>query len=148
MWYFFFHETTQTEQLNSDAQAINNPTVSTNKRERSTQTKCTFTGITPKLKQTTDPEVIEKEWESCKTVRSPYDRKKLAYLMNYSDGSTFLSKPFDPDDPALIDRFPGYTTETDIGDRPPTPTRDIICRQRPSKKKKYMSAIPEQGRRT
>ena len=104
--------------------------------------------MTPILKQTTDPKVIEKEWESCTTVRSPYDRKKLAYLMNYRDGSTTLSEPFDPDDPALIDRFPEYITQIDIGDRPPTPTRDISCRQRPSKKKKYMSAIPEQGSRT
>ena len=45
-----------------------------------------------------------------------------------------------PDDPALIDRFPEYNPETDIGDRPPTPTREISSRQRPSKKKKYLSA--------
>jgi response regulator of citrate/malate metabolism len=37
-------ETTQTEQLNSDAQSINIPTVLTKKRERSTQTRCTYTG--------------------------------------------------------------------------------------------------------
>ena len=84
-----------------------------------------------------------------KTVRSPYDRTKFTYQKEFSDGSTSLSEPFDPDDPALIDRFPEYTTtETDIGDRPPTPTRDISSRQRPSKIKKYMSAIPEQGTRT
>jgi hypothetical protein len=53
----------------------------------------------------------------------------------------FLSEAFDPDDPTLIDRFPDYTQQTDIGDRPPTPTREI----RPRKKKKYLSAIPEQG---
>ena len=103
----------------------------------------------PKSKQTTDPEVIGKEWKSYKTVRSPYDRMKLAYQTNFSDGSTSLSEPFEPDDPALIDRFPEYSsTETDIGDRPPTPTPVISSRQRPSKKKKYMSAMPEQGRRT
>jgi hypothetical protein len=34
-------ERTQTEQLNSDAQVINIPTVLTKKRERSTQTRCT-----------------------------------------------------------------------------------------------------------
>jgi hypothetical protein len=34
-------ETTQTDQHNSDAQAINIPTVSTKKWERSTQTRCT-----------------------------------------------------------------------------------------------------------
>ena len=141
-------ETTQTEQLNSDAQAINIPIVLTNKMERSTQTRCTYTGTIPTSKQTTDTEYISKEWKSCKAVQSPYDRKKLAYQPNFSDGSTSLSEPFDPDDPALIDRFPEYTPETDIGDRPPTPTREISSRQRPSKKKKYMSAIPEQGRRT
>jgi len=73
---------------------------------------------------------------------------KLAYLTKFRDGSMSLSESFDPDDPALIDRFPDYTPETDIGDRPPTPTREISSRQRHSKKKKYLSAIPEQGRRT
>ena len=37
-------ETTQTDQHNSDAQAIDIPTVSTKKKERSTQTRCTYTG--------------------------------------------------------------------------------------------------------
>ena len=37
-------ETTQTDQHNSDAQAINIPTVSTKKKERSTQTRCTYNG--------------------------------------------------------------------------------------------------------
>jgi hypothetical protein len=60
-----------------------------------------------------------------------------------------LPKPtkFDPDDPALINRFPDYTPDIDIGDRPPTPTHEICSGRRPSKKKKYLSAIPEQGRR-
>jgi len=106
-----------------------------NKRGRSTQTKCTFTGITPISKQTADPKDIGKEWESCTAVRSPHDRKKLAYKMNYRDGSTTLSEPFDPDDPALIDRFPEYKTQVNIGDRPPTPTSDTSCGHRPSKKK-------------
>jgi hypothetical protein len=56
-----------------------------------------------------------------------------------------LSESFDPDDPALIDHYP---PGTDIGDRPPTPTQEINSWQRPSKKKKYLSAIPEQGRQT
>jgi hypothetical protein len=68
---------------------------------------------------------------------------KLTNLTKFRDGSMFLSEAFDPDDPTLIDRFPDYTQQTDIGDRPPTPTREI----RPRKKKKYLSAIPEQGRR-
>jgi len=73
---------------------------------------------------------------------------KLAYLTEFRDGSMSLSESFDPDDPTLIDRFPDYTPETDIGDRPPTPTREISSGQRPSKKKKYLSVIPEQDRRT
>ena len=69
---------------------------------------------------------------------------KLAYQTNFSDGSTSLSEPFDPDDLALICSFPEYNPETDIGDRPPIPTREISSRQRPSKKNKYLSAIPSQ----
>ena len=97
-------ETTQTDQHNSDAQAINIPTVSTKKKERSTQTRCTYTGSLPKPTK------------------------------------------FDPDNPALVDRFPEYSPDKDIGDRPPT--HEICSGRRPSKKKKYLSAIPEQGRRT
>jgi hypothetical protein len=99
-------ETTQTDQHNSEAQAINIPTVSTKKRERWTQTRCTYTGSLPKPTQ------------------------------------------FDPDDPALIDRFPEYTPDIYIDDRPPTPTHEICSGRRSSKKKKYLSAIHEQGRRT
>jgi hypothetical protein len=73
---------------------------------------------------------------------------KLANLTEFRDGSMSLSESFDPDDPALIDRFPDYIPQTDIDDKPPTPTREISSRQRPRKKKKYLSAIPEQGRRT
>ena len=77
------------------------------KSERSTQTRCTYTGSLPKP-----------------------------------------TKSVDPDDPALVDRSPEYTPDKDIGDRPPTPTREICSGRRPNKKKKYLSAIPEQGRRT
>jgi hypothetical protein len=73
---------------------------------------------------------------------------KLATLTKFRDGSMSLSEPFDLDDPALIDRFPDYPPQTDIDDRPPTPTREISSWQRPTKKKKYFSAILEQGRRT
>ena len=45
-------ETTQTDQLNSDAQAINIPTVLAKKSERSTQTRCTYTAMQPILKKT------------------------------------------------------------------------------------------------
>jgi len=74
------------------------------KRERWTQTRCTYTGSLPKPTQ------------------------------------------FDPDDPALIDRFPEYTPDIDIGDK--TPTHEICSGRRSSEKKKYLSAIHEQGRRT
>jgi hypothetical protein len=59
------------------------------------------------------------------TVQSPYNRMKLANLTEFRDGSMSLSESFDPDDPALIDRFPDYHPETDIGNRPPTPTKLI-----------------------
>ena len=142
-------EMTQTEQLNSDAQAINIPTVLTKNRERSTQTRCTYTGgMQPTSKKPTDTEDTSKEWKSCTSVRSPYNRMKLANLTEFRDESMSLSESFDTDDPALIDHFPDYPPETDIGDRPPTPTQEISSRQKPSKKKKYLSAIPGQGRRT
>ena len=76
------------------------------KRERSTQTRCTYTGSLPRPTK------------------------------------------FDPDDPALFDRSPEYTPDIDIGDRPPTLTHEICSGRRPSKKKIFLSAIPEQGRRT
>ena len=39
-----------------------------------------------------------------------------------------------------------YTPDIDIGDKPPIPTHEICSGRRPNKK--YLSAIPEQGRRT
>ena len=97
---------------------INIPTVLTKKREQSTQTRCTYTGgMQPTSKKTTDTEDTSKEWKSCTTVRSPYNRMKLATLTEFRDGSMSLSESFDPDDPALIDRLPDYPPETDIGDR-------------------------------
>ena len=102
----------------------------------------------PASKNPTDTEDTSIEWENCTTVRSTYNRMKLANLTEFRDGSMSLSESFDLYDPALIKRFPDYLHETYIGDRPPTPTREISSRQRPSKKKKYLSAIPEQGRRT
>jgi hypothetical protein len=32
------------------------------------------------------------------------------------------SEAFDPDDPTLMDHYPTYDTNTDLGDRPPTLT--------------------------
>jgi hypothetical protein len=61
-----------------------------------------------------------------------------------------FSESFDPDDPALIDRFPDYTTETDLGERPPTPTQqwDKNSKRKACKKKKNLSAIPDKVSRT
>ena len=58
---------------------------------------------------------------------------KLATLTEFREGSMSLSESFDPDDPALIDRFPNYPPEIDIGHRPPTPTREISSWERPNK---------------
>ena len=131
-------ESTQTE--------IHNPTTSTQVRERSTQTIRNFIGrqLTP-TKYLIDPEEDRKPWKTCTTVRSPYIREKLSYKTEFKDGSVSFSESFDPDDPTLIDRLPDYTTETDLGERPPTPTqrREKNSMRKASKKKKTMSAIPQ-----
>ena len=82
---------------------------------------------------------------TCTTVRSPYIREKLTYKTEFKDGSVSFSESFDPDDPTLIDRFPDYTTETDLGERLPTPTqrREKNSMRKASKKKETMSAIPQ-----
>ena len=61
-----------------------------------------------------------------------------------------FSESFDPDDPALIDRYPDYTTDTYLGDRPPTPTqqRDENSKRKAYKKKTNLSAIPDKVSRT
>jgi hypothetical protein len=59
-------------------------------------------------------------------------RGKLSYKTEFKDGSVSFSESFDPDDPTLIDRFPDYTIETDLGERPPTPTQQ---REKNSKRK-------------
>jgi hypothetical protein len=70
---------------------------------------------------------------------------RTSYKTEYRDGSVSFSESFDPDDPTLIDRYPDYTTETDLGERPPTPTqrREKNSMRKTSKKKKTMSAIPQ-----
>jgi hypothetical protein len=44
-----------------------------------------------------------------------------------------------------LDRFPDYTTETNLGERPPTPTQqwEKNSMRKASKKKKNMCAIPQ-----
>ena len=61
-----------------------------------------------------------------------------------------LSQSFDPDDPSLIDRYPDYTAETDLGDIPPTPTQQRYenSKRKTCKKKANLSAIPEKVSRT
>ena len=138
-------ETTQTEQLHSDDQALHKPTTMTQRRERSTQTRTTLTGrqITPT--KYLDIEDSQKPWKKCTAVRSPYIRCKLTYKTELKDGSMSFSESFDPDDPSLIDRYPDYTAETDLGDRPPTSTepRDVYSKRKASKMKRNLSAIPD-----
>jgi hypothetical protein len=57
---------------------------------------------------------------------NPYIRGKLTYKTEFQDGSVSFSESFDADDSALIDRYPDYTTEADLGDRPPTPTHQRV----------------------
>jgi hypothetical protein len=116
-------ESTQTE-IHSDERALHNPTTLTQVRERSTQTMSNFIGrqLTP-TKYLIDTEETRTPWNTCTTVRSPYIRGKLSYKTEFKDGSVSFSESFDPDDPTLIDRFPDYTIETDLGERPPTPTQ-------------------------
>ena len=138
-------ECTQTE-IHNDKRALHNPTTSTQVRERSTQTIRNFIGRQlTQTKYLIDPEDDRKPWKTCTTVRSPYIRDKLSYKTEYKDGSMSFSESFDSDDPTLIDRYPDYTTETDLGERPPTPTqrREKNSMRKTSKKKKTMSAIPQ-----
>ena len=62
-------------------------------------------------------------------------RSSDIYFFNLKKKSVFDSGNKYTDDPALIDRFPEYKTQVNIGDRRPTPTSDRSCRQKPSKKK-------------
>jgi hypothetical protein len=120
-------ETTQTEQLHSDDQALHKPTTLTQIRERSTQTRSTFIGRQLTPAKYLDTEESRIPWNKCTAVRSPYIRGKLTYKTEFKDGSISFSELFDPDDPALIDRYPDYTAETDLSDRLPTSTqqRDV-----------------------
>ena len=61
-------ETTQTEQLNSDAQAINIPTVLTKKgSDRNRQDAHILVVCNQHRKKPTDTEDTSKEWKSCTT---------------------------------------------------------------------------------
>jgi hypothetical protein len=70
-------ETTQTEQLHSDEQALYKPTTLTQIRERSTQTRSNFIGR--QLTSTTYLEEPRTPWNKCTAVRSPYIRSKPTY---------------------------------------------------------------------
>ena len=78
--------------------------------------------LTP-TKYLIDTEETRTPWNTCSTLRSPYIRGKLSYKTEFKDGSVSFSESFDPDDPTLIDRFPDYTIETYLGERPPTPNQ-------------------------
>ena len=62
-------------------------------------------------------------------MRSPYIRGKLTYKTEFKDGSMSFSESFDPDDPVLIYRYADYTAETNLSDRPPTPTQQRDVKQ-------------------
>ena len=143
-------ETTQTEQLHSDDQALHKPTTLTQIRERSTQTKSNFIGRQLTPTKYLDTEESRTPWNKCTGVRSPYIRGKVTYKTEFEDGSVSFSESFDPDDPALLDRYPEYTTETYLVDRPPTPTqqRELNGKQKARKKKTNLSAIPDKVSRT
>ena len=118
--------------------------------ERSTQTRNNFIGrqLTPtKYLDTEEPLT---SWNKCTAVRSPYIRGKLTYKTEFKDRSVSFSESFDPDDPALIDRYPDFTTETDLDDRPAIPTqqRDENSKRKACRKKTKLSAIPDKVSRT
>ena len=134
-------ETTQTEQLHSDEQALHKPTTLTQIRERSTQTRSNFIGSQFTPTKYLNTEESRTPWNKFTTVQSPYIRGKLSYKTEFKDGSVSFSESFDPDDPALIDRYPDYTTETD---RQHTHNNGIkTASERLAKKKKYLSTIPD-----
>ena len=64
-----------------------------------------------------------------------YMRGKICYKTEFKDDQC-LSQSFDPENPSLIDRHPDYYADTDLGDRPPTPTqqRDERCKRKASRK--------------
>jgi len=65
----------------------------------------------------------QKPWKTVTTVRSLYMPELLCYKTEFRDRTDSYSVAFDPEDPTLMDRYPTYATETDLGDRPPTPTQ-------------------------
>ena len=47
----------------------------------------------------------------------------LCYRTEFRDRTESYSEAFDPDDSPLMGRYPTYDIDTDLGDRPPTPTQ-------------------------
>ena len=45
---------------------------------------------------------------------------QLCYKTEFPDEQSHTLEAFDPDDPTLMDCYPTYDTNTDLGDRPPT----------------------------
>ena len=78
-------ETTQTEQLHSDEQALHKPTTLT-QREQSPQTRSNFIGrqLTPTKYLNT--EETRTPWNKFTTVQSPYIKGKLSYKTEFKDG--------------------------------------------------------------
>jgi hypothetical protein len=137
-------EMTQTDHQHSHDQVLHKPTTLT-QRGRSTQTSPIITGRQLTPTKYLDTEESQKPWRKCTSVRSPYMRGKICYKKEFKDGSVSFSESFDPDDPSLIDRHPDYKADTDLDDRPPTPTqqRDERCKRKASSKKRNLSALPD-----
>ena len=98
-------KTTQTEQLHSDDKALHKPPTLTQIREQSTQTRSNFIGRQLTPTQYIDREESRTPWNKCTAVRSPYIRGKLTYKTEFEDRSVSFLESFDPDDPALPDRY-------------------------------------------
>ena len=99
-------------------------------RERSTQTRSNFIGRQLTPTKYLDTEESRTPWNKCTAVRSTYIRGKITFKTEFQDGSGSFSES------ELLDRYPYYTTETDLADRPPTPTqqRDVKSKQKAHKK--------------
>ena len=60
----------------------------------------------------------------------------ICYKAEYRDTTELYSEAFDSDNTTLVDCYPTYCTDTDLGDRPPTPTqqRQVLFKWKSQKK--------------
>ena len=83
--------------------------------------------------------------------------QKFQNVQTNWNGTEQYSEAFDPDDPTLMDRYPTYDTDTDLGDGPSTPTHNdrYVSSYMPDENRQSTSlyesnlfAIPTEGSRT